>query len=97
MENVFYNFLNPKGSSYASKMATIRQLKAMAKEELIEYLEENFTGKQIKSLLAEYMLAELTHEKPEQTPRIRITQEQFDQYFRVIKPQQNPAKDKGEE
>lgn len=92
MEKIFYNYLNPRGSTYAKQIATYKQLKDMVKDEIADWLEENMTGKQIRLLLAEYMVSELTYKKEEDTPKVRITQEQFDEFFRIIKPQDNPAR-----
>lgn len=85
MVNVFYNFLNPVGSSYAPRMKVYKALKEMDANQIKEYLEGNFTHNQLMNILVEYLCEELTQDK-EVMPRIRITQEQFDAYFRVIKP-----------
>lgn len=87
MANVFYNFLNPAGSSYAPKMRMYRALKEMDAAQMKEYLSDNFTNGQLMSLLVEYISEELNQDE-KAMPRIRMTQEQFDAYFRIIKPHQ---------
>lgn len=91
MEKVFFNYLKPAGRTYSTQMATYRALKEYNQEQIIDWLEENMTGKDIKMLLANYMLAEFNYVEPETTQRIRITQEQFDEFFHIIKPQTNAA------
>lgn len=93
MEKVFFNYLNPAGRAYSEKIGTYRRLKyCNNQEEIISWLEEHLTGKEIKQLLSQYMLAEFNYQEPETAQRIRITEEQFEQFFRIIKPQSNPAK-----
>lgn len=85
MENIFYQFLNPAGSSYAPKMKIYRAIKEMEKTDIIRYLEENYTHRQLMELLSDYLLAEVNYDK-DATPKVRLTQEQFEAFFRVIKP-----------
>lgn len=93
MEKVFFNYLNPAGRAYSEKIGTYRRLKyCNDQEEIIGWLEEHLTGKEIKQLLSQYMLAEFNYQEPETAQRIRITEEQFEQFFRIIKPQSNPAR-----
>lgn len=92
MEKIFYNYLKPTGRTYAQQIEKYKTLKECNQQQIIDWLEENMTGRQIKELLAKYMMAEFNYVEPETTQRIRITQEQFDQFFRVIKPQENPAR-----
>jgi len=86
MKKVFYNYLNPAGSNYATRMKTYRNLAAAGMQEIIDWLENNCNHRDIMSLLAQYMFEEFNYQEEEKTPRIRITQEQFDEFFRVIKP-----------
>lgn len=92
MEKIFYNYLRPAGRTYAQQIEKYKTLKESNQEEIINWLEENMTGRQVKELLAKYMLAEFNYVEPETTQRIRITEEQFREFFRVIKPQDNPAR-----
>lgn len=93
MNRIFFNYLNPKGRAYSEKIGAYRRLKySNSPEEIISWLEEHMNGKEIKQLLCQYMLAEFNYVEPEPTPRIRITEEQLREYFRVIKPQENPAR-----
>lgn len=85
MKKVFYSYLNPAGSNYAARIKTYKNLAEATPEEVINWLENNCNHREIMSLLAQYMLEEFNFEE-EKTPKIRITQEQFDEYFRVIKP-----------
>lgn len=85
MKKVFYNYLNPAGSNYATRIKTYKNLAEATPEEVVSWLENNCNHREIMSLLAQYMLEEFNFEE-EKTPKIRITQEQFDEYFRVIKP-----------
>lgn len=87
MANVFYNFLNPAGSTYAPKMRMYRALKEMDIQQMKEYLSDSFTHGQLMTLLVDYIKDELNQED-RATPKIRMTQEQFDAYFRIIKPHQ---------
>ena len=87
MINVFYNFLNPAGSTYAPKMRMYRAMKEMDIQQMKEYLSDNFTYSQLMTLLVEYIKQELNQEE-QVMPKIRVTQEQFDNYFRIIKPHQ---------
>lgn len=97
MANTFYNFLNPAGSTYAPKMKVYKELKEMSKAELINYLETNFTHANLMNLLADYMHEEF-HAETEKTQKIRITEEQFEKYFSIIKPYgaRNVIKKEGE-
>lgn len=92
MEKIFYNYLRPAGRTYAQQIEKYKTLKECDQQQIIDWLEENMTGRQIKELLAKYMVAEFNYVEPETTQRIRITEEQFREFFRVIKPQDNPAR-----
>lgn len=92
MEKIFYNYLRPAGRTYAQQIEKYKTLKECDQQQIIDWLEENMTGRQIKELLAKYMVAEFNYIEPETTQRIRITEEQFREFFRVIKPQDNPAR-----
>lgn len=92
MEKIFYNYLRPAGRTYAQQIEKYKTLKEYDQQQIIDWLEENMTGRQIKELLAKYMVAEFNYVEPETTQRIRITEEQFREFFRVIKPQENPAR-----
>lgn len=92
MEKIFYNYLRPAGRTYAQQIEKYKTLKEYDQQQIIDWLEENMTGRQIKELLAKYMVAEFNYVEPETTQRIRITEEQFRDFFRVIKPQENPAR-----
>lgn len=81
----FYDMLNPMGSTYSTKIKQYRAIKEMSREEVIKYLENNFTHAQLMHLLAEFIETEVNYEKVDM-PRIRISQEQFDAFFRIIKP-----------
>ena len=85
MKKVFYNYLNPAGSNYATRIKTYKNLAEATPEEVINWLENNCNHREIMSLLAQYMLEEFNYQE-EKTAKIRITQEQFDEFFRVIKP-----------
>ena len=85
MKKVFYNYLNPAGSNYATRMRTYNNLAQASIEEVINWLENNLNHRDLMNLLAQYMTEEFNFEE-EKISKIRITQEQFDQYFRVIKP-----------
>lgn len=92
MEKIFYNYLRPAGRTYAQQIEKYKTLKECNQEQIIAWLEENMTGKEIKQLLSQYMMAEFNYVEPETIQRIRISQEQFEQYFRIIQPQSNPAR-----
>lgn len=85
MKKVFYNYLNPAGSNYATRIKTYKNLAEATPEEIINWLENNCNHREIMSLLAQYMTEEFNYQE-EKTVKIRITQEQFDEFFRVIKP-----------
>ena len=85
MKKVFYSYLNPAGSTYSTRIRTYKNLAEATPEEVINWLENNCSHRDVMSLLAQYMIEEFNFEE-EKTPKIRITQEQFDEYFRVIKP-----------
>lgn len=85
MKKVFYNYLNPAGSTYSTRIRTYKNLAEATPEEVVTWLENNCSHRDIMTLLAQYMIEEFNYTE-EKTSKIRITQEQFDEFFRVIKP-----------
>lgn len=85
MKKIFYNYLNPAGSNYSTRIKTYKNLAEAEIQEIVDWLENNCSHREIMSLLAQYMTEEFNFEE-EKTSKIRITQEQFQEFFRVIKP-----------
>lgn len=93
MNKVFLNYLNPAGSNYSTRIRTYKNLSEAPAEEIVHWLENNVSHRDIMTLLTNYMMEEFHGEDTKQR-KIRITQEQFDEYFRIIKPYKT---DKGED
>lgn len=87
MKGIFLSLMG--GNSSQPKLKKYREMKDMSQEDMKKWLYENFKLDDIADLCAAYILDELNTEEP---PKIYITQEQFNQFFRVRKPQLNPAR-----
>ena len=87
MKGIFLSLMG--GNSSQPKLKKYREMKDMSQEDMKKWLYENFKLDDITDLCAAYILDELN---TEDTPKIYITQEQFNQFFRVRKPQLNPAR-----
>lgn len=96
MKKVFYSYLNPAGSNYSARIKTYKNLAEADPKEITHWLENNCNHADIMSLLTAYMLEEF-HAEEDKQPKIRISQEQFDEYFRIIKPHAKKDDEKRED
>lgn len=83
MENIFYQWLNPKGAQYAKKMRLYKSLKGMKIEEIINFLKDDLTEKQRTELLANYIMCEVKQDNI--VEKIKITSQQLEKFFEVTK------------
>lgn len=81
MENILLKFLKPQGAVYAKRMAFYRSLERKSVEEIQDILKENISQEKLLQLVSRYVYEELN--QPEETPRIKITKEQLEQFFDV--------------
>ena len=81
MENIFYQWLNPRGTQYARKMRLYKSLKGMNVEEIINFLKENLTDRQKNELLANYIMCEVKQDNI--VEKIEITSQQLEKFFKV--------------
>lgn len=83
-ERMFFKELDPKGSNYSSKLKFYQSLKTQSIEEIELWVVSNFTITQIINLLAKYIKNEVDIDETA-TNKIRVTQQQFDNFFSIIK------------
>lgn len=83
MENIFYQWLNPRGTQYAKKMRLYKSLKGMKIEEIINFLKDDLTEKQRIELLANYIMCEVKQDNI--VEKIKITSQQLEKFFEVTK------------
>lgn len=81
MENIFYQWLNPRGTQYAKKMRLYKSLKKMNLEEIVDFLKDNLTDRQRNELLANYIMCEVKQENV--VEKIKITSQQLEKFFEV--------------
>lgn len=81
MENIFYQWLNPRGTQYAKKMRLYKSLKGMKIEEIINFLKDDLTEKQRIELLANYIMCEVKQDNI--VEKIEITSQQLEKFFKV--------------
>ena len=83
MENIFLQWLNPRGTQYAKKMRLYKSLKGMKIEEIINFLKDDLTEKQRTELLANYIMCEVKQDNI--VEKIKITSQQLEKFFEVTK------------
>lgn len=83
-ERMFFEELNPKGGNYSSKLKFYQSLKTQSIEEIELWVVSNFTMTQTINLLAKYIKNEVENDE-KATNKIRVTQQQFDEFFSIIK------------
>ena len=86
-KKVLLEFLKPQGANYNSKTKFYNSLKGVDIVELEKKLMNHFPFHKCLELLALYVYEELNGEE-ENFGKVRITQEQFENYFRIIKPRE---------
>lgn len=87
---VFLDLMS-SGSSQP-KLKKYRDMKDYTSNQMRDWLMKNMTLDQIIELCGYLILEELNNE----TTPITITQEEFEQHFRIRKPQSNPHRSKSE-
>jgi hypothetical protein len=83
-ERLFFEMLDPKGNNYASKLSFYKSLKNQSVEDIEIWLSQHFKLTQILQLLSKYVKQEVEDDE-KGTAKIRITQQQFDDFFSIIK------------
>lgn len=86
-KKVLWEFLKPQGANYNSKLSFYNSLKGIDAMELERKLMNHLPFHKCLQLLTLYVNEELNGEE-ENFGKIRITQEQFENYFRIIKPRE---------
>lgn len=81
MENIFLQWLNPRGTQYARKMRLYKSLKGMNLEEIVDFLKDNLTYRQKNELLANYIMCEVKQDNI--VEKIKITSQQLEKFFEV--------------
>lgn len=74
-----------------AKLKLPRDLNLNDNEMVREYLLLSLTPVQMASVLADYLIEDNKNEKKDKKEKIKITNEQFEQYFHIIK-----TREKGE-
>ena len=91
---ILKNFILGDGKSQSTRIGVYYDLKNYSDEKLVDYLDGKFTRKEINQLLVSYIREEF---RDRNISKIRITQEQFDEMFNIIKPQISKVGDSIEE
>lgn len=81
---MFFDELGAKGSNYSSKLKFYQSLKTQSVEDIEIWISTHFKMTQILNLLARYVKNEVDEDE-KATNKIRITQQQFDDFFSIIK------------
>lgn len=84
MEKIFLKFLNPKGASYNAKMKLYNSLKGSDEIFVTQELLKRFSTSRLIQLLVKYVMNEVNHNE-QKVKKIAISQEQLEEYFRIIK------------
>lgn len=87
IKKVLWDFLKPQGANYNPKAYFYNSLKGIDTMELEHRLMSHLPIHKCLQLLTLYVYEELNGEE-ENFGKIRITQEQFENYFRIIKPRE---------
>lgn len=86
-KKVLWDFMKPQGANYNSKANFYNSLKGIDANELGSKLMNHLPFHKCLELLTLYVYEELNGEE-ESFGKVRITQEQFENYFRIIKPRE---------
>ena len=84
MEKILLKFLNPKGASYNAKMRLYNSLKGSDEIFVTQELLKRFSISILVELLVKYVMDEVNC-KEQKVKKIAISQEQLEEYFRIIK------------
>jgi len=83
-EKLFFRELDPKGNNYANKLKFYKSLKNQSVDDIEIWLSQHFKLTQILQLLSKYVKQEVEDDE-KGTAKIKITQQQFDDFFSIIK------------
>ena len=89
-KRLFFDELGAKGSNYSAKLKFYQSLKTQSVEDIEIWISTHLRMTQILNLLARYVKQEIEDEE-KGVNKIKITNEQFSQYFHIIK-----TREKGE-
>jgi len=83
-EKLFFDELGAKGSNYSTKLKFYQSLKTQSVEDIEIWISQHLRMTQILNLLARYIKQEVEDDE-KGINKIKITNEQFEQYFHIIK------------
>jgi len=83
-KRLFFEILDPKGSNYSTKLKFYNSLKTQSVDDIELWITEHLRMTQILNLLAKYIKQEVDIDETA-TNKIRVTQQQFDNFFSIIK------------